>query len=114
MKGIFWIILVAALISDAPVASAGVTRWVTVVSVGGQSSNLFVVLSEEVGADLGCPSTRVVIPAGVFTDADAQKRFYAAALVAVATGQKMQLALSVCNTTYPSMITTDYWFLQNT
>jgi hypothetical protein len=101
------------LVSLMPeLASSRVTGWVNVLQVGGQSSNTFVVLSETVGDDLGCPNTRLVIPPGAFADADAQRRFYAAASIAVATGQKMQLAVSGCSGGFPSMIASDFWFLQ--
>jgi len=54
----------------------------------------------------------VRISAGTF-DAEAQKRFYAALLTASATGKKMRFAISGCAGNYPTMIPSDYWFLQS-
>jgi hypothetical protein len=88
------------------------TGWINVTAVGGQVQTMFFELSEAVGNDLGCPGTRVLIPAGTF-DSEAQKRFYAALLTASATGKKMRFAISGCNGAYPTMISSDYWFLQS-
>jgi len=47
-------------------------------------------------------------------DIDSQKRFYAALLTAMATGTKIRLAVSGCvDSNHPTMVATDYWFLQN-
>ena len=113
MNRIFFLAVVLASFAIPQTASSRITGWVSVIQVGGQSTNTFVVLSETVGDDLGCPSTRLVIPSGAFGDADAQKRFYAAVSTAVATGQKMQLAVSGCSGGFPTMIASDFWFLQN-
>jgi hypothetical protein len=92
-------------------ASSQITAWVNVVQVGGQSNLMFIVVSEAVG-EPGCSSTRIVLPPGIL-DADNQKRLWAAASTAVTTGQRMQFALSGCHGNFPTMIASDYWWLQN-
>lgn len=94
------------------VANARETTWINVTAVGGQVTTLFFEVSETVGNDLGCPGTRVLVSSGTF-DSEAQKRFYAALLTASATGKKMRFAISGCAGNYPTMIPSDYWFLQS-
>ena len=93
------------------VAHSRVTGWISVLQIGGQVNNVYVVLSETVGDDLGCPHTRLVLQEGTF-DTDARKRFYAAMVTAMTTGAKVQLAVSGCTGAYPSLISTDYWFVK--
>jgi hypothetical protein len=83
---------------------------VHVVSVGGQSTNMFVVFSSNVGTDQGCPGPRLILPVGVM-DTESQKRFYAALLMAFATGTPVTISISGCYGSYPSMIATDFWFV---
>ena len=105
-------ILIRACVTFPQVSSARETAWINVTAVGGQVTTMFFEVSETVGNDLGCPSTSVRISAGTF-DAEAQKRFYAALLTASATGKKMRFAISGCAGNYPTMIPSDYWFLQS-
>jgi hypothetical protein len=91
------------------VAQADV-KTVNVVQVGGQSGNLFVVLSQTVGTDLSCPGTRLILPATAFSDTNSFNRFYAAMLAAQAYSAQVTIEVSGCYTTYPSMIPTDFWF----
>jgi hypothetical protein len=83
---------------------------VHVVSVGGQSTNMFVVFSSNVGTDQACAGPRLILPAGVM-DTESQKRFYAALLMAFATGTPVTISISGCYGSYPSMISTDFWFV---
>lgn len=94
-------------------ASAAETGWVNVVYVGGQSDNVFIELSTIVGEQT-CRSTRIILTAAApnTTQGDAQKRLYAAMLAAMNTGGKVLLSLSGCQTTFPTMIATDYWFAE--
>jgi hypothetical protein len=98
-----------ALECITPGARADV-KTVNVISVGGQSSNLFVVFSQVVGTDQTCPGARLVLPAGVM-DAASQARFYAALLTAYTTGSPVTIAVSTCYGNYPSMLPTDFWFM---
>jgi hypothetical protein len=91
-------------------ASSQITAWVNIVQVGGQTSNMFIDVSTPVG-EPACSAARILIPSGVL-DADGQKRLWAAVSMALVTGQKMQFALSGCNGSYPTMIASDFWFLQ--
>lgn len=88
---------------------------VNVVQVGGQVNNLYVVFSQSVGTDLGCPSTRLIVNAASFSDSDSFKRFNAAMLLAMTTGTSVTIAVSGCYSDgdYPSMIATDYYFVNN-
>jgi hypothetical protein len=90
-------------------ASSQITGWVNIVSIGGQTSNMFIDVSTPVG-EPACSAARISIPSGVL-DAEGQKRLWAAASMALVTGQKMQFALSGCNGSFPSMIATDFWHL---
>jgi hypothetical protein len=87
------------------------TQTVNVVQVGGQAGNLFVVLSSTVG-DPPCPGTRLILPATAFANADSFHQFYAAVLTALSIGGKLTVSVSGCYSTYPSMLTSDFWFMQ--
>lgn len=104
--------LLAGMCAPA-LAAAAETGWVNVVNVGGQSDSLFIVLSATVGEQT-CRSTRVILAAATpnTTQGDAQKRLYAAMLAAMNSGGKVLLSLSGCQTTFPTMIATDYWFAE--
>jgi hypothetical protein len=94
-------------------ALARETGWINVLEVGGQVTHTFVVVSESVGSELGCPSNRIVIAAGTF-DTEAHRRFYASMVTAMVTGAKIRLAASACfDRNYPTMSSTDYWFVKS-
>jgi hypothetical protein len=83
---------------------------VSVVSVGGQGSNLFVLFSGNVGTDQGCPGKRLIVASTVL-DAPTESRFYAAMLTAYSTGSQVTLSVSSCYGSYPALSATDWWFV---
>lgn len=83
---------------------------VSVVSIGGQGSNTFVLFSSDVGTDQGCAGKRLVLAEGVL-DAASTSRFYAAMLMAYATGSQVTLSVSSCYGTYPALSAADWWFV---
>jgi hypothetical protein len=83
---------------------------VNVVSVGGQGSNLFILLSGNVGTDQGCPGKRLIVTSTVL-DAATESRLYAAMLLAYATGSQVTLSVSSCYGSYPALSATDWWFV---
>lgn len=87
------------------------TGWLTVMQLGGQTTNMFIVLSATVG-EPSCRSSRIIIPEGIL-NADAQKRLYAALLAAMHAGKKVIFSVSGCYGSDPTMIATDYWFAQS-
>lgn len=93
-----------------PTEARADVQTVNVVSVGGQGANMFFVFSHNVGTDQGCPGERLVVPTGLW-DAATQSRFYAALMMAFATGTQVTLSVSACYGSYPSMNSTDWWFV---
>jgi hypothetical protein len=113
MKRKFKLGFLLALIAMPQLSFSQETGWLNVVQVGGQVNSMFFVLSDTVG-EPSCRGSWVIIQSGTM-DAESQKRFYAALLTAMATGTKIRLAVSACNDpSHPTMISTDYWFMQNT
>jgi len=70
---------------------------------------MFVVFSRNVG-DQPCPGIRLILATGVM-DAASQSRFYAALLMALATGTQVTLSVSACYGNYPAMSASDWWFV---
>jgi hypothetical protein len=93
-----------------PTEARADVQTVNVVSVGGQGSNMFVLFSHQVGTDQGCAGTRLILATGVI-DAASQSRFYAALLLAFATGTQVTLSVSSCYGNYPAMSASDWWFV---
>lgn len=83
---------------------------VSVVSVGGQGSNIFVLFSSNVGTDQGCPGKRLILSEGVL-DAATTSRFYASMMMAFATGTQVTLSVSSCYGSYPALGAADWWFV---
>jgi hypothetical protein len=97
-------------LGSAPREAHAGTWTVNVIAVGGQSGNMFVVLSNtNIGNDVGCPGARLILPSSAM-DAVSMNRFYAAMLAAYTTGSQVTINVSTCYGTYPSMQPTDFWF----